>query len=372
MIDAKDMEILLYLQNDPLAKLSQIAEFIGMSVSNISARIERLEKEYKLFHGVNIDLKNSLLGLEIFDFFYEVKNTKALKTLEEKFCYYHPYIIYRARCNGFKNGLYLQFRAPNNGLNYIEELSGILVNKGIIDNFQLIKRKPNIEPIRISSSLSSWNQEKGYWVFDWDNWQKQFQNASDNIPIITNQEKSILNELTELDIKLLAELTINARRKNVDIMKKIGLKPEEGNAQRVSRRIRFLKENIIKYYRINLQWTLFHLYQSIIIRGYCNDKLAYKIYNYINNNISNKELRFPFRSNYFLTDDGFFWYIRAPPAHLSEFNNFIWNVCPNYELYNIDYKYTEFYGLWDKTFDTEKVNWKISYDFMIDNIVKHL
>ena len=61
MIDAKDLEILLFIQDEPLATLTQIAQHIGMSASNISARLDRLEKEQKLFTGVRIDLQNEAL-----------------------------------------------------------------------------------------------------------------------------------------------------------------------------------------------------------------------------------------------------------------------------------------------------------------------
>lgn len=371
MIDAKDLEILLFIQDEPLATLSQIAQHIGISISNISARLNRLENEQKLFTGVRIDLENDALELDLFDFIFHVKDTKSLNFLEKRFGHYHPYLSYRARCTGHNNGLYLQFRAPKEGLNYIEELANILVDKGVLENYQYIKRAPNFKPVRVSSSLRSWNPEKKNWDFDWTVWRQNIKDSSTNTTPNVEPVKSILSELTELDIKLLAELTLEARSKNVDVIKKIGLQLEPGTAQKVSRRIRFLKEKAIKNYRINLQWSKFFLYQSIIIRGYNGNGNANKIYNYIKDN-DRENIRFPFRCNYYLADDGFFWYVRAPPAHLSEFTNFIWEVCPDFEFYNLDYRSSERYGLWDQTFDVEKKSWKINYDFMIDNVLKKM
>jgi DNA-binding Lrp family transcriptional regulator len=371
MIDVKDLEILLFIQDDPLATLSQIAMHINMSVSNVSARLNRLENEHKLFHGVQIDLQNDALELGLFDFFFHVKDIKNLNLLEKRFGHYHPYLRYRARCNGHKNGLYLQFRAPKDGLNYIEELASILVDKKILENYQYIKKNPNINPVRVSSSLRSWNPEKKNWEFDWTIWRQKIKDSPVNTAPNKESVKSILPELTELDVKLLAELTLDARNKNVDIMKKIGLPVEPGTAQKVSRRIRFLKENAIKNYRINLQWSNFFLYQSMIIRGYNGNGNSNKIYNYIKDS-SEDDVRFPFRCNYYLADDGFFWYVRAPPNHLSEFTNFIWEVCPDFELYSLDYKHSQVYGLWDQTFDSERKTWKVSYDFMIDSVLSKM
>ncbi|MHA1127200.1 MAG: winged helix-turn-helix transcriptional regulator [Candidatus Heimdallarchaeota archaeon] len=371
MIDAKDLEILLYIQAKPLATLSHIAQHIGMSVSNISTRLNRLETEQKLFNGVQIDLQNDALELDLFDFFFHVKDSKSLVLLEKKFGHYHPYLRYRARCNGHKNGLYLQFRAPKEGLNYIEELSSILVDKGVLENYQYIKRAPNFEPIKVSSSLRSWNPEKKTWEFDWARWRENINDSSSTKTPNVEPVKSILAELTELDVKLLAELTLDARSKNVDVIKKIGLQLEPGTAQKVSRRIRYLKEKAIKNYRINLQWSQFFLYQSIIVRGYNGNGNANKIYNYIKD-CDEEDIRFPFRCNYFLADDGFFWYVRAPPAHLSEFTNFIWDICPDFELYTLDYKNSQVYGFWDQTFDAERKAWKVSYEFMIDKVLNKM
>ncbi len=371
MIDAKDLEILLVIQDKPLATLSQIAMHIDMSVSNISARLHRLEHEYKHFQGVQIDLQNDALELDIFDFIFHIKDMKSLLLFEKKFGHYHPYLRYRVRCNGHKNGLYLQFRAPKEGLNYIEELANILVDKKILENYQHIKRNPNYNPVRVSSSLRSWNPEKKNWEFDWIQWKQEIKDSSVNTAPNKEPIKSNHPEMTELDVKLLAQLTLNARNKNVNIMKNIGLDVEPGTAQKVSRRIRFLKEKAIKNYRINLHWSNFFLYQSLIVRGYNGNGNANKIYNYIKNN-DNEDIRFPFRCNYFLADDGFFWYVRAPPNHLSEFTNFIWEVCPDFELYSLDYKHSQVYGLWDQTFDAEKKNWKVNYDFMIDSVLKKM
>ena len=378
MIDSKDIEILLVLQRNPLAKLSQIANHISLSVSNTSARIEKLENEHKIIHNVQADLNLSALEFEIHDFFFNVESKEALKLLEEKFSFYHPYLLYRGRCNGKINGLYMQFRIPVGGLNYLEELASILQSKEIITDYEYIKRNLTENPVRVKSSLKSWDSNRKSWIFDWDKWRKGFAGISQKSQNKLIKSKSILNQITDLDIKLLSELTRDARRKNVEIMKNIRLDNESGIAQKVSRRLHFLKKYAISDYRMFLHWSKFDLYQSIIVKGQCNNGIAYKIKNYLlqgnQDKLSNETDRnyFPFQSSYFITDHGFFWYIRAPPSHLSQFIDFIWEVCPKHDLYFLDYMYSEIYGLWDQTFDVERKAWKLNYEFMIDNVLNEM
>ncbi|MHA1880442.1 MAG: Lrp/AsnC family transcriptional regulator, partial [Candidatus Heimdallarchaeota archaeon] len=121
MLDAKDMEILLNLQKNPLATLSQISQQINLSVSNTSARLKRLEQTKRIYQGVHADLNTSALELEIYDFFFSVQQKQHLIYLEEKFSRRHPYVLFRNRITGKENGLFLQFRAPQSTLELIIE-----------------------------------------------------------------------------------------------------------------------------------------------------------------------------------------------------------------------------------------------------------
>lgn len=97
MLDSKDIEILLLLQENPLAKLSDIAEVIDLSVSNTSARLETLEKKKKAFQGVRASLNLDAMQLEIHNLLFKVSSKKALDYLETEFSFNHPYLLYRVK-----------------------------------------------------------------------------------------------------------------------------------------------------------------------------------------------------------------------------------------------------------------------------------
>jgi DNA-binding Lrp family transcriptional regulator len=379
MLDSKDIEILLLLQENPLAKLSDIAEVIDLSVSNTSARLETLEKKKEAFQGVRASLNLDAMQLELHNLLFKVSSKKALDYMETEFSFNHPYLIYRVRCNGPFPGLYMQFRTPICGLNYIEELAGILKSKGIIDNYYYISRNKEEKDVRIKSSIRSWDSSKGQWTFDWDIWKRGFENASSEKLPKNQTSESILNQLSDLDIKLLSQFLSDARRKNIDMIRNLKLGKDSGVAQKVSRRLKFLKEHAISDYRVFLKYTDFDLYQTVLIQGYCRDEIPLKLRNYLMKS-SNEETKsnvkrntvFPFQCSYFITNDGFYWYVRAPPKHISELLDFVWEICPEHKLFLLDYRFSKRYPLWDETFDAENHKWKKNYDFMIKSVLDSL
>jgi len=373
MLDAKDMEILLNLQKNPLATLSQISQQINLSVSNTSARLKRLEQTKRIYQGVHADLNTSALELEIYDFFFSVQQKQHLIYLEEKFSHRHPYVLFRNRITGKENGLFLQFRAPQSTLELIIETVTILQDKGIITDYQYLPREPKKKALRVKSALQYWSPTKKTWDFDWTRWKESYENAKSTPPPDREISHSILKELSDLDVKLLAELSLDARKKNVEMIQDLGLKPVSGLAQKVSRRVRFLKEKAIEDYRVFLHWTSFDLYQSVAIKGNCKSAISNKIYNHLDvHNNEGERLQFPFMSLYYLMSDGFFWYVRAPPNHLSKFLDFVWGACPNFELYLFDYQTSQIYGLWAETFDSENHSWKKDRAYMVERVLEDL
>lgn len=161
------------------------------------------------------------------------------------------------------------------------------------------------------------------------------------------------------------------------MIRSLKLSKKSGVAQKVSRRLRFLKENAISDYRVFLNWTDFDLYQTILIQGFCRDEIPLKLRNYLMK--SSKEVNqsniqrnsvFPFQCSYFITNDGFYWYVRAPPKHVSELLDFIWEISPDHKLFLLDYRFSQRYKLWDQTFDAENHKWKKNYDFMIKSVLE--
>jgi len=345
-----------------------------MSNSNTAERLKRLINDEIAFKGVHADLNLYTLDLELYDFFFHVGSHQALKILEERLCYYHPYVLYRGRCHGKFSGLFLQFRVPKGTLDHLIDLSQSLKDYNIISEFEYLERISSEKAVSIKSALNHWDFEKKAWVFDWKTWKKGFEHIPAERQIHENKPSDvILPDLKLLDIQLLAELTVNARRKNIEIMKSIGFKTQEpGSAQKISRRLAFLKKNAVSDYRIFLNWEKFDLYQTILIHGRCDTDTARKFRNYLYFGQTDSKILFPFETIMFLTTDGFIWYVRAPPSHLSEITDFIWEICPDHDMFWIDYKFSEYYGLWTDTFDPLLNKWRSDHKFMTEDVLKRI
>ncbi len=385
-MDSKDIEILLTIQLNPLATASLIAEKIDMSISGTIDRINRLLDEMNVFQSVIADLNLDALGLEIHDFFFVIHSSESQKLLEEVFCYYHPYVIYRGRFIGYNSGLYIQFRTPKGGLKYLKEIAELLGNKGIIQHYEYIGRDRGEKNVYIESVISSWNSKTHTWIFNWRNWREGYQKndtrSINNGPI----SSEILDELTELDIQLLSQLTMDGKRKNTTMMKNLNIKNETGIKQKISRRVAFLREKAITNYRLSLNHSAFDLYQTVIFRGKCGVDIARKLRNYLYKNqeqyaysIANKipidqeeNPIFPFSGLFTIAENGFLWYVRAPPKHLSELNDFMLKICPQHNLFAIDHLFSKNYALWDQTFDVNKKKWKNTKDFMVDSVMEKI
>ncbi len=377
------MEILFALQENPIANVSSIAKRVNMSVSGTAIRLDKIANIEKAYKRVHTDLNLKALDLELHDFFYNIDSRKSLEKIEKIICDDHPYTLYRSRCFGKFSGLYVQYRTPVNGLPYLIDLAEKLKDKGVVIDYDYIKRNTLETSVTLKSAIKFWNPQRNTWQFDWNSWREGFDAISLASIAKSNNVKSIISNFDELDIKLLDEIILDARQKNVDIIKKLNLEKEPGIAQKISRKINFLKEFAVDNYRIFLNYEVFNLYQSIIIRGYCSKTIARKFRNYlllgsghtkkvIDYSPKTKLLSFPFQSVYYISENGFFWFVKAPPAHLSELVDFIWSICPKHDIFWTSYRYSMIYNLWDQAFDFKNKRWIMNDDFMVNNIISKL
>jgi len=199
------------------------------------------------------------------------------------------------------------------------------------------------------------------WVFDWDTWwARDPPDLDSERPHGRRTAGNERIELDKLDVRLLQELTANARQKNIDIIRRLGMDPREGSIQqKVSKRIQRLRE-VIDSYRVFINWTHFDVYNTpmLIVRAdkASTERLIAKL----------KEGTFPFSSSIRHIPDGFVWYARLPSAHLSELVSLVWRISESYELLMIDYKCSQTYGLWAETFDEETSDWRTDRQFCLD------
>jgi len=351
VIEERDLQILIALQQKPLASASELARAVGLSTPTIISRLNFLQ-EKKEYYSVIADLNPTTLELEIIDVLLEIDKLSNVEFFERVVCYNHPFTLFRIRCLGKSNGLYVQFRIPMNTKSLLLELLEYLKAKGTIQDYFIPTLLTNALTIYTRANLANWEPKMMHWLFNWDTWFSRFQAISSQ-KLVNENNPSLLNKIDALDIALLAELTMNARRKNTEIMAAQKLdKKAVGFPQKISRKLAFLKEKVVSQYRVFLRWEPFEIYNSFLALGECSRETAFKIQNML------ALIPIPFESTYKLTEKGFLWYIRCPATHFSNLSEFLWKVSKKVDFYFLDYKKAEFYGLWKEVFDTHTHRWK--------------
>ena len=353
--------MLIALQEDPLQSYSNLSEKLGKSVKTISRWVTRLETN-NLYYPVRAILNYALLGIEVIDIVVEVKDLVNVEIIE-RFCTNHPYTAFRCRINGSINGLYIQFLAPNDSKKHYDLIFSILKTKKIISDYKFFLNTE--KTITTTFNLKYWDNSKFEWNFDWKNWistinSKQPVNVSKNS--ISPFKKVLFEQLDIIDICILRLLNENAKMKHKDIEDRIlvHLNIQE-SIQRISERIKFLKQYFVHNYRLNLNARILNIYSTLFIMAECDENFTNKIKSLL---LSNPP---PFPGYFKVTNDGFIWYISMTASDFSEVSTLLWNAeIKSYKVNFVDYKSSEQYAFWEQNFENESKTWKISKEYMVD------
>jgi DNA-binding Lrp family transcriptional regulator len=348
-----DYDLLIALQENPLASDSALAAIIGVSQPTVTARLQALKEKVSLYN-VHAHLNPTALGMEICDLILDIPTKQGVCFLED-LCDKHPYTLYRSREFGRTSGLFAQFRIPMGSRYLLEELLRSLKEKELLSNYDILRRSPEApSPIYCRASLVAWSPQATKWEFNWNEWIEQLASCSETLPKKPRSE-SVLENLSELDVKLLGELTQEARQRNSTIIRKIGLDVNSpGLRQKVSRRMKFLRGKVVWGYRVFLNWEIFDTYHTFVFICKASEKDAARLYNHLDNN------PIPFQSSYVILDNGFLWSVQAPPSHFSSVGSIVWDHSKDRELLLLDYKSSQLYGLWPETYDPAGGIWQTS------------
>jgi DNA-binding Lrp family transcriptional regulator len=365
-VNTERLKLLFALQEQPVAPASVLAKQVGVTAPTARAWIESM-KEEQVFVSVRSNLRSRRIGLEMDDFLLQVTSHEALEKIE-KFCWNHPYTSYRARVfGGNVQGIFLQFRQPDAARSHLLEAFDVMKKNGLINE---IRELPTLSEEYGSSftrpRIEAWNPELMSWTFDWDKWWAACPEKIRAKPR-TLIERDELIPLDELDVRIIQEISMDARRKNIEIIEALGMeKTEPGVQQKISSKLKRLSEEVVESYRVFINWTHFDVYNTPIIIAEAEEDVTDRLINHLSTS------KFPFASNIRKTESGFVWSARLPSAHLSELLSLVWKITKSHEILIIDYKHSQGYGLWAEAFDTEAKSWKSDREFCLDSPLKSI
>jgi len=358
-VNTEKLKLLFALQEQPVAPASVLAKQVGVSAPTARTWLDSLKKE-QVFVSVHANLRSRRIGLELDDFVLQVNSYDALKKIET-FCESHPYTSYRARVfGGDIQGIILQFRQPDAARPHLLEAFDIMKKEGLISRIQEL---PTLNEEYGSSftrpRLDAWNPDIMAWIFDWDKWWSAAPKKIQPRPKIHSKMNELI-PLDELDVRIIQEISMDARRKNIEIIESLGLdKNEPGVQQKISSKLKRLSEDVVESYRVFINWTHFDVYNMPIIIAEAEEDVTDRLITHLSTS------KFPFASSIRKIESGFIWSARLPSAHQSELLSLVWRIAKRHEILISDYKQSQVYGLWAEAFDPETKSWRDDREFCL-------
>jgi len=345
-----------YLQKHPKANFSQVANALDITDKTAKAHYQYLV-DNGYITGIRAKIKPESLGLETISFLVKVSDLNKV-SLVEKLADFHFFTSYRNRILGSFQGLFLQFNIPENAIRFLEALFIKLKNLNVIEKFEKIQSaefKTSTSP-----EFEFYNNEKGEWIWDIEPWKEYYNEASDDIKGITTTEDNVLQRIQNLDLKLIRDMTINAKQAHNDLAEKFQVTPV-----RISRRMAFLNEFVTDYVLLYRRAKVQPV-DLVLFRGRCSEINRNKLFNTI------KSVPIPFDTGFNLLAEGFLWRLNIPPTYTSLFSDFLWSISEELDFYRLDHYKSKLYYFYVDAFDTEKKEWKASRNEVIDQPLEWL
>jgi DNA-binding Lrp family transcriptional regulator len=348
MVDDSDLTIITALGKNPLGTVQEIAKRTGMTCATISIRLKKLRQTGALF-SVSAQLTYPVLGLEPVVTFIEAP-FKSLSRLEALFDR-HPYTRYRVRCVGYYNGLYGLFAVPERTLpilrDFLDELKG-----GIITDYRLDTPTNGWTYSEVDYNL--YDMSKDQWSFDWATWEASLDVANIGVPL-PKLPNSLLRRLDVKDLRILEQLTIDARRKGKQIAAEIGITPYH-----FTRRMQFLNENrVIDSYRVIVDKGVSRLVTTFMFLCHCDPDETKRF--------ATAFTTLPFQSTVIPTHQGFFAQASIPPLDLPILGSILQQRCDKVECLWSDYRSSMRYYFWPGAYCDG--SWNASREFMVNTVL---
>jgi len=359
----KELNLLIALQENPLATYDWLAHRVNISKSITYSLMQKLSSPSKPFFSVVATTNTWTLGKEVIDVIIAIDKEKNIQLLEQ-LCYHHPYTIYRARSFGATNGLLVQFSIPMGTKDLLFDLFTKLQHKDYLNDFTMLEFPAN--PVIYSTpNVDFWDPINHNWRFDWEEW---FAAKTPQVKIQGPSESagSAKKWLQREDLAILREFVRNARLKNLEYIELLSNAGYSFTPQTFSRKLKRLKEECISGYRVFLTPSIFDLYSTVLIWGQSNTQELLQL--------QSKMLAqpIPFSSTFKVYERNFYWYLHLPPTHLSELLYQLRAKLEDMRFNYIDYVRAKTYLPWPLTFDEEKKDWFKSEEFMVTDVLKKL
>lgn len=353
------LSLLMAIQENPLATVTELVNRVAGSKPTVIKRLSYLRKNEIFKVRALLNLNN--MGFDTIEVFLDTTNLKDVEKLE-RMATNHPYTLYRSRCFGSHNGLYLQFQNPNGTKDKIEEVIKILTEEGTVVDHRIMAIGDKTT-INSGMKLDGWNPESMSWEFDWQKWfDADYENLKPEKP--KKPTGNALEWINKNDLHILHQLMSSAKRSNTDMIRAIKENGVVFTPQTFGRRLRMVDEQCVSKYRVSFDPQAFDTITNIQISGDGKKKYLQELYSKMSSS------PIPFESTLRVSDSDLFWFVRMPPSHMSSLLSNLHLNLRNMAVTIIDYPNSFLYSIWPETLDEENHAWRQDRKFMVDQALK--
>ena len=320
-----------------------------MTSVTFAKRMAQLYREGILI-SISAEIVYPTLDLHPYFFFLETpfENIKAVERAMDL----HPYTRFRVRCLGSTNGHFTQFAVPNGSLPLLLEFLEGLGELGLIDGYRY-----NIATSSYSSTETDfryYDTEDDTWEFDWGGWEEGFSRD----PPALNCTPSAMKMLDQRDMRILRQMTVNARDKRTEIAERAGV-PNYF----LTRRLKLYHEQgVIRSYRVIVHRNASRLFSTLLFECRCPISAT--------GMFSEAVSRLPFQSTLIPVKDGFILQTSLPSIDLPYLGVILQKHCDEVKVLWNDYDSSMRYWFWDEPFRDGR--WLSNRDFIVRDVLKQL
>ena len=213
-----DVRMLQVLRDIGPSNISKAARIIGISRKALRSRIKRMWSDPRFFLRMHISVYHTNLGLKKCVVFLKAK--PGMENLLFDCLRINDFWLYVCRSYGMGEGCTAVYAIPIEHCREFEAFANEIRRLGIAENVQ-IYWSTCFQGGRITSEW--FDASQGRWVFRWDDWVKEVQTQTIELPYTLIEAKEYRNYADEMDLKIIEKLEENATRSLSQVAKSLGV-----------------------------------------------------------------------------------------------------------------------------------------------------
>lgn len=217
-LTALDVRILQTLCDVGPRNLSKVARAAGISRKKLDSRLKRMQSNPKVFLRVLTDIYHTNLGLRKAVVVLEAE--PGMEQLLFDCLLTNGFWLYVSRSYGMGEGCTAIYTIPIEHCKEFEEFIHEMKRSGIAKNVE-IYWSTCFQGGRITADW--FDSQNGDWVFRWDDWIREVQTQTIDLPYTLKEPKSYPILADETDIRMLMKLEKDATKSLTEIARSLGI-----------------------------------------------------------------------------------------------------------------------------------------------------